>query len=371
MDRPPSAGAKVPSVHGSEPSRAQAGGPAGVTIDIPLAVGGLLVGIIVGLTGMGGGALMTPMLVFFFGVDPLTAISSDIIVSLLMKPVGAFVHLRRGTVNLPLVGWLCVGSVPAAFAGAWVISLVPPDADLDGLLKRGLGLALLLATFGLIARAVLQMWRNESPLGEGIVRFPHRPAVVPRPIPTLLLGAGAGFMVGLTSVGAGSIVVVGLLLLHPGLMASALVGTDLLQAIPMVGSAAAGHLVFGSFSIAVASSLLLGAVPGAWIGAQASTRAPGGVIRRVLAVVLLASSLKLLGASNEVVLAAAVAALVGGSLFWMYVRRRLRRARLEARAVARAQGPREPAAARDPAMPSASPDERPAAAPPDVREASG
>ena len=310
-----------------------------MTVDLPLVVGGLLVGMIVGLTGMGGGALMTPMLVFFFGVDPLTAISSDIVVSLLMKPVGAFVHLRRGTVHFPLVGWLCLGSVPAAFAGAWVISLVPPGADLDGWLKRGLGLALLLATAGLITRALLQMWRRHLPLGEGVVAFPRRPGVLTRPLPTLLLGAGAGFMVGLTSVGAGSIVVVGLLMLHPALQASALVGTDLVQAIPMVGSAAAGHLVFGSFSMAVASSLLLGAVPGAWIGAQASTRAPGGIIRRVLAVVLLASGLKLLGVPNEWVLAAAVAALVGGSLFWMFVRRRLRRDRLEARAVAGAGGP--------------------------------
>jgi uncharacterized membrane protein YfcA len=305
-----------------------------VTVDLPLVIGGLTVGIIVGLTGMGGGALMTPMLVFFFGVDPLTAISSDIVVSLLMKPVGAFVHLRRGTVNLSLVGWLCVGSVPGAFAGAWVISLVPPDADLDGLLKTGLGIALLIATFGLVARALLQMWRNHLPLGEGVTRVPRRPEVRPRPLPTLLLGAVAGFMVGLTSVGAGSIVVVGLLMLHPGLAASALVGTDLVQAIPMVGSAAAGHLVFGSFSMAVASSLLLGAVPGAWIGAQLSTRAPGGIIRRVLAVVLLASSLKLLGVPNGLVLLSAVLALVGGSLFWIYVRRRLRAARVAARAQA-------------------------------------
>ena len=88
-----------------------------MTLDVPLAIGGLFVGIIVGLTGMGGGALMTPMLVFFFGVDPLTAISSDIVVSLFMKPVGAFVHLRHGTVNLKLVGWLCLGSVPLAFIG--------------------------------------------------------------------------------------------------------------------------------------------------------------------------------------------------------------------------------------------------------------
>jgi uncharacterized membrane protein YfcA len=315
-----------------------------VTFDLPLAVGGLLVGIVVGLTGMGGGALMTPMLVFFFGVDPLTAISSDLVVSLLMKPVGAAVHLRRGTVNRHIVLWLCIGSVPAAFAGALLISQVPPGADLDGLLKRALGLALLVATAGLVIRALMQMWNHALPWGEGITASPKRPAVHVRPIPTLILGAFAGFMVGLTSVGAGSIVVVGLLMLHPGLVASALVGTDLVQAIPMVGSAAAGHLLFGDFSFAVAASLLVGAIPGAFIGAQISTRAPGGIIRRVLAVLLLASSMRLLGFSNEVTLLTAVAALVLGSVFWMFIRRRAKASRK--RAVARAKAG-EPGGAAD------------------------
>ena len=107
------------------------------------AVGGLLVGIVVGLTGMGGGALMTPMLVFFFRADPLTAISSDLVASFVMKPAGALVHLRNGTVNLGLVRLLCLGSVPAAFFGAWFISQQPRGADLDSLLKVLLGLALL------------------------------------------------------------------------------------------------------------------------------------------------------------------------------------------------------------------------------------
>src|SRR5690606_5169550 len=138
-----------------------------------------------------------PMLVFFFGVDPLTAISSDLVVSLLMKPVGAAVHLRRGTVNMSIVLWLCLGSVPAAFSGAWLISQVPPGVDLDGLLKQALGLALLVATLGLVVRALMQMWSHNLPWGEGIAT-PRRPAVHVRPLPTLLLGAGAGFMVGLT-----------------------------------------------------------------------------------------------------------------------------------------------------------------------------
>ncbi len=322
-----------------------------MTLDLPMAVGGLVVGIIVGLTGMGGGALMTPMLVFVFGLNPLTAISSDIVASLFMKPVGAFVHLRRGTVNLQLVGWLCLGSVPAAFAGAWLISLVPHDAALDALLRHGLGVALLVATAGLFVRAALQMWRNRLPLGEGPAR-PTRPAaIVIRPLPTVLLGAAAGLMVGLTSVGAGSIVVVVLLLMYPRLKASSLVGTDLSQAIPLVGAAAVGHLLFGAFSLVVTTSILVGAIPGAWIGAQISSRAPGGLIRRVLAVLLLGSGLKLLDAPDAVVLGSTVAAVAFAFVAWRIIRDRV----IGRDRVPRPEGPDRPTAASDRPLPVPAP----------------
>jgi hypothetical protein len=296
-----------------------------MTVDVPLAIGGLAVGLIVGMTGMGGGAIMTPMLVFLFKADPLTAISSDIVVSLFMKPVGAFVHVRRGTVNLELVGWLCLGSVPAAFSGAWLIRALPGGEDLDRILQQGLGVALLVATAGLVVRALVQMRRLGTPLGEGPAPM-KRPEIRVRPIPTVALGALAGFMVGLTSVGAGSIVIVVLLLLYPALKASSLVGTDLVQAIPLVAAAAAGHLLFGDFSPLVAASLLIGAVPGAWVGAQLSSRAPGGIIRRILAVVLLASGLRLLGLPSEAVLVASVGALVIGSIVWIAIRNQRRQA---------------------------------------------
>ncbi len=308
-----------------------------MTVDIPLAVGGLLVGTIVGLTGMGGGALMTPMLVFVFGVNPLTAISSDIVVSLLMKPVGAAVHFRRGTVNTELVKWLCIGSVPMAFAGAWLISQMPGE-QVDAILRRVLGIALLTSTFGLFVRASLQMWRNRLPLGEGPAPMTRPTAVVVRPIPTLILGAVAGLMVGLTSVGAGSIVVVTLLLMYPRLKASSLVGTDLAQAIPLVAAAAAGHLLFGDFSVSVAAPLLVGAIPGAWLGAHISSRAPGGVIRRILAVLLLATGLKLLGVPDMIVIAAAAAAVAFAFVAWGLIRSRVTRpARRDAPAAAAAE----------------------------------
>jgi hypothetical protein len=126
----------------------------------------------------------------------------------------------------------------------------------------------------------------------------------------------------MTSVGAGSIVIVVILLLYPALKASQLVGTDLVQAVPLVAAASLGHLLYGDFSLGLTTSLLIGAIPGAWFGAHVSSRAPGGIIRRALAILLLASALKLLGASMEVVAGAAVAALVGGNLLWIWVRRR-------------------------------------------------
>jgi uncharacterized protein len=304
-------------------ARQAPGGTVGVTLDLPMAVGGLVVGIIVGLTGMGGGAVMTPMLVFVFGVNPLTAISSDIVASLFMKPVGAFVHVRRGTVNLRLAALLCLGSVPAAFSGAWLISLVPHDAGLGLLLQHALGVALLVATAGLFVRAALQMWRNRLPLGEGPARPSRPPAVIIRPVPTVLLGATAGLMVGLTSVGAGSIVVVALLLMYPSFKASSLIGTDLVQAVPLVAAAAVGHLLFGAFSLTITTSILVGAIPGAWIGAQISSRAPGGIIRRLLAVLLLASGLKLIDAPDAFVLGSTVAAVVFAFIAWRIIRDRV------------------------------------------------
>jgi uncharacterized membrane protein YfcA len=290
--------------------------------DPALVVAGLLIGIVVGLTGMGGGALMTPVLVFFFRVDTLTAISSDVLISLFMKPAGAIVHLRRGTVHLRLVAWLCLGSVPAAFLGAVIIGLVDARGAVEGFLKVALGVALLVAASGLIVRAWLALVQRGTIVGEGPTSEVEAPQIRVRRLPTVLLGAAAGLIVGLTSVGAGSIIIVVLLLLYPRLKASQLVGTDLVQAIPLVAAATLGHLIYGEVSFGIAGSVLIGAIPGAIIGAQISSRAPGGLIRRALAVLLLASGLALLGAPTEVVVGSAVAALVLGNIAWILVRRR-------------------------------------------------
>ncbi|GAA3094148.1 sulfite exporter TauE/SafE family protein [Streptosporangium carneum] len=289
-----------------------------MAIDIPLAAGSFFVAIIVGLTGMGGGALMTPMMMLFFNVPPLAAVSSDLVASAVMKPVGGFVHLRRGTVNLRLVGWLCAGSVPAAFCGVFVARAFGDGEQVQETIKYALGVALLLAVAGLGAKA--WMSRGDATAGRQEVAAAGLDDIVVRPIPTLLVGMIGGLVVGISSVGSGSLIIVALLALYPALKANQLVGTDLVQAVPLVASAALGHLLFGDFQLAVTTSLLVGSIPGVYLGARISAWAPGGVIRVLLAVVLLASALKLLGVGNTAmlwILAGAVAAGVAAwSLLW-------------------------------------------------------
>jgi uncharacterized membrane protein YfcA len=291
-------------------------------LSIPLAIAGLLIGGVVGLTGMGGGALMTPVLVLFFGVDTVSAISSDLLVSLLMKPFGAIVHLRRRTVNLRLVGWLCIGSVPGALLGVVLLNVFKPVPQFTTLLQGALGIALILAAATLAVRIWMGMTQRHTALGERAVSHVDAPQITIRPVLTVTLGALAGAMVGITSVGAGSIVVVVLLLLYPALKASQLVGTDLVQAIPLVGAAFLGHFLYGDVSFSVAGSVLVGAIPGAWLGAQFSSRFAGGLIRRALAVLLFASGLAMLGVPTPGILVGAAAFVAAGAIAWLLVRRR-------------------------------------------------
>lgn len=294
-------------------------------MDYTLALGGLVVGFIVGLTGMGGGALMTPMLVFFFGVNPLAAVSSDLVTSAVMKPFGGYVHLRRGTVNLKLAGWLVLGSVPSAFAGVFILRAMGDGAQLQEAVKTALGVALLVAALSLIVKAYITMTERVQRRAAGVPRTASSsgaPQAVIRPVPTVLVGVLGGLIVGMTSVGSGSLIIIALLLLYPALQAGQLVGTDLVQAVPLVAAAAIGHLFFGDVQLDVTVALLVGSIPGVILGAQASSRAPAGLIRRALALVLLASGLKLVGASTAVTVAAIAAFVALGPVIWMVVRRR-------------------------------------------------
>jgi hypothetical protein len=287
-------------------------------IDLTVALAGLGVGFVVGLTGMGGGALMTPILVLVFGIQPLAAVSSDVVASMIMKPVGGAVHWRRGTVHKGLVLWLMLGSIPSAFLGVMLLkSLGGPDV-LQDIVKHALGIALLVVVAGLVVRPILQRLRHpgDSEVPLQVARWR-----------TLLIGVVGGLVVGITSVGSGSLMIVLLLLLYPRIRLSELVGTDLVQAIPLVSSAALGHLLFGDFQLGLSASILVGSIPGVFVGAMLSARAPDHVIRPALMVVLLGSALKLLGASTVAVLVVAGAGAVLGTGYAIRVSARLRAAR--------------------------------------------
>ncbi|SNS40407.1 hypothetical protein SAMN06264365_11534 [Actinoplanes regularis] len=256
-----------------------------------MALAGLGVGIIVGLTGMGGGALMTPILVLLFHVNPVAAISSDLAASAVMKPFGGAVHARRGTVNWRLVGWLCAGSVPSAFLGVLLLRLLGDDENVQHIVKLSLGAALLLAAGGMILKAWAARRNGDGPPAE----------ITVKPVPTLLIGVMGGLVVGLTSVGSGSLIIVALLALYPRLRANDLVGTDLVQAVPLVTAAALGHAFFGDLHLDIAGAVMLGSIPGVLIGSRISSRAPGGLVRSALIIVLLASSLKLFDLPTQVV----------------------------------------------------------------------
>jgi len=293
-------------------------------VDWGLALAGLGIGIVVGLTGMGGGALMTPVLVLFFGVSPLTAVSSDLITSAFMKPVGSIVHMRHGTVHWKIVLWLVVGSVPAAFSGALIISAIGPMEEVNNFVKTALGIVLLIAAALLIARAYIAM-RTHARVQRGEVVA--RPAVADKDIKvriviTVIVGIVGGLMVGLTSVGSGSFIIIALMALYPMLSANRLVGTDLVQAVPLVIAAAAGHLLYGDVDWGIVWPLTLGAIPGAYLGARLSSRVSGTIVRRALALVLLAAGLKMLKVSNEWTLILVISAFVIGTLGWMYLRTR-------------------------------------------------
>ena len=253
-------------------------------IDWAVSLAGLFVGFVVGLTGMGGGALMTPIMVLLFKIHPLAAVSSDLVASLIMKPVGAAVHMKRGKVHFGLVLWLLIGAVPCAFAGAVVASRLAKGSGVENTLKFALGWTLLVAVVALSLKMFLSYTRRAAPsLGDGTFTV--------KPLPTLLIGIVGGLIVGVTSVGSGSLIIVLLLFLYPRLKASDLVGTDLVQAVPLVGAAALGHLLYGDVQFGLTSSLVVGAIPGVYLGSRLSARAPDHWIRPALMTVLLASGL--------------------------------------------------------------------------------
>ncbi len=271
------------------------------------------VGIVVGLTGMGGGALMTPALIFL-GVSPSVAVTNDLVAAAINRPVGAFVHFRRGAPNLKLVMWLVIGSVPSGFVGAFLINALGTTEQQESFLKYSIGAALLFTAATYAVRMYLQM---RYLTGGNVIRFNK---VTVRPVPTLLIGIIGGLLVGVTSVGSGSLMMVALLLLYPTLSAVRLVGTDLLQAVPLVVAAAAGHVIVGGVSWVVLIPLILGGTPGTFLGAHVAHWVSQSVIRRGIVMVLSLTGLTLLGAPPVWVGIAGAAMVLIGPLIWGWLR---------------------------------------------------
>lgn len=289
---------------------------------------GALVGFVVGLTGMGGGALMTPALIFLGVGDAATVVTADLTAAAVYKTGGALVHRREGSPHMRLALWLMVGSVPMALLGPYLISFLTDPADLDHVLKLCIGFALLLAAL----TYALRLYINLRRIRRGTHSFDDNPLV--RPLPTVLVGALGGLLVGVTSVGSGSVIMIALLMLYPGLSAVGLVGTDLVQAVPLVLAAAISNIALHGLDMGVTVPLIIGSLPGTFFGSLLAPRVPQSVIRRGIVIVLTMSGVALLdkagwaplGAGEEQTYPMAIAAvglamMVLVPLVWGLIRR--------------------------------------------------
>jgi uncharacterized membrane protein YfcA len=290
-------------------------------MDPAIIVFGLGIGVLVGMTGMGGGSLMTPLLILIFGIQPTTAIGTDIFYSAVTKTVGGWRHLRMKTVNMELVKWLSFGSVPAAVLGVAFVSLLQDrigEDRLDSLVYAVLGGTLLMVGIITLTRALIL--RN---LVEERDRFDverrHKVAAV-------LIGATTGFVIGITSAGSGTVIAILLIAVYR-LAPKRVVGTDVFHAAILLWAAGIAHWIGGNVDFVLAANILIGSIPGVVIGAALSDRAPQGFIRTALGLVLIGSGIVTIqkGDPNVWPIAAAVAALGLGSILaaprWLHRRR--------------------------------------------------
>jgi uncharacterized membrane protein YfcA len=248
---------------------------------------GLGVGMLVGMTGIGGGSLMTPLLILVFGVNPITAVGTDLAYAAVTKTVGGYKHWLQKTVDLRLCAWMAVGSVPSAIGGVYVLDLLKEahgDA-FDDLLLLFLAIALLLSGVATLARSFMKRFHERERAGFAL-ETRHKVGAVG-------LGVLVGFVLGVTSAGSGALIAVGLILVFR-LVPTRVVGTDVFHAAILLWAAAAAHIVAGNVDFALAANILIGSVPGVWIGSHWSVRVPEAVLRGTLAVVLIGAGMALL-----------------------------------------------------------------------------
>lgn len=252
---------------------------------------GFFVGFVVGVTGIGGGSLMTPLLVLAFGVAPATAVGTDLLYAALTKLGGSWAHSRNGTVDWKVVGLLAMGSLPAAaFSMLLLNSLALDESRMKSLITGVLSVALVLTAVALLLKPFLHgLVRRQN----GSVRELAGRGLA---VATVVTGAVLGALVTLSSVGAGALGVVALMFLYPRVPMARIVGTDIAHAVPLTLVAGAGHAVLGTVNFSLLGSLLLGSLPGIWLGSHAGVRIPERILRLALASMLL---------------------LIGGRLFWV------------------------------------------------------
>src|SRR4051794_6003910 len=249
---------------------------------------GLGVGLLVGITGMGGGSLMTPLLILVIGVKPVVAVGTDLAYGAVTKTLGGWRHFKKGTVFPRLAFWLAVGSCPAALVGVWVLGKLR-DAlgdDFDTFMLVAIGGALLVTGALVLLRALAISDAAARERGAFRMQTRHKVAAV-------ALGASVGFVLGITSAGSGTLIGIGLILgfrLSP----HRVVGTDVAHAAVLLWVAAIAHMISGNVDYGLAGTILIGSLPGVWIGTNLATRLPRNALRGALGVVLLASGLALL-----------------------------------------------------------------------------
>lgn len=253
------------------------------------AVLGLAVGFLIGLTGMGGGAMMTPLLLWTGWAAPTVAVGTDLVWNALTKTVGAAVHYRHKNVNLRLVWKLASGSVPGALVGLYLLGLLKKSAGVeyvDHLIVRLLGATLMLVAVGIIFKSYIRHW-----LPAAATRSATDKNLSGWQVP--LLGFIVGVLVSFTSVGSGSLIVTTLLLMFPGERLNRLVGSDVFHGVLIVGVAALGHWRLGDVNLPLVSGMLLGSVPGVWVGSFIASRIPEGTLRPAVATLLFVTGVKL------------------------------------------------------------------------------
>lgn len=251
-------------------------------MDWMYALSGFLVGLVVGVTGVGGGSLMTPLLVLVFGVSPVTAVGTDLLYASLTKTVGAWVHSRRGTVGWRVVGLLSLGSMPAALVTILLLKYLAPDEQtLRSLVSSVLSVALLLTAITLLFKERI---RKIAKRRDGAVYELHHRYL---PAATIATGVVVGALVTVSSIGAGALGTVALLFLYPRMPSVKIVGTDIVHAVPLTAFAGMGHLALGTVDLALLANLLLGSLPGIYIGSHLGTKIPEKVLRPLLAIMLM------------------------------------------------------------------------------------